>query len=127
MTNPQTILVVEDDALLGTALSEKLTRAGFDVTVATDGSEGLHKALELHPRLILLDILMPKTDGIAFLKELRTDAWGKEAQVILLTNVAATETVAEAMELGSFEYFIKADNTLESILARVHELTKDSA
>ncbi len=71
------ILIVEDEATICNALRDKLAGAGFLVLAAKNGEEGLKAALKERPDMILLDILMPKMDGLAMLKQLRENAWGE--------------------------------------------------
>ena len=86
------ILVVEDEISLRKALADKFRREGFAVLEAKDGEEGLAVALKEQPHIILLDIVLPKMDGMTMLKKLRQEnAWGKSVPVILLTNLSADD------------------------------------
>jgi CheY-like chemotaxis protein len=85
-TPKEKILIIEDDASLRMALSEKLARAKFEVLTAGNGKVGLKSALINKPDLIILDILMPVMDGMTMLKKLRKDLWGATVYVIMLTN-----------------------------------------
>ena len=86
------ILIVEDERPILEPLVDKFTREGFEISVAHDGEEGLKSALEKHPDLIILDIVMPKMDGMTMLKKLREDdTWGRHARVILLTNLSVDD------------------------------------
>ncbi|MFA6476080.1 MAG: response regulator [Candidatus Paceibacterota bacterium] len=118
------ILVVEDEEILSRTLAEKLASEGFDVSTAYDGEEGLQKALKDHPDLILLDLLMPKVDGLTLLKKLREDPWGVNAQVMILTNVSDPVKVAEGMHAGidgTYEYLVKSNWSLEDVIARIKQ------
>jgi len=115
----KTVLIIEDENSLLSALKAKLTTAGFATLEARDGESGLDLALEKHPDLILLDIMMPHTDGIAMLDELRKDEWGKGAKVVVLTNLDSMRSVQEVMEKGVFEHFVKSDVQLEEIVERI--------
>ena len=88
---------------------------------AKDGKEGLNAALNTHPDLILLDIVLPEMDGLAVLRELRKDQWGKDAKVIFLTNYPFEEKVGEALNLGVTEYIIKANWKMSDIVGKVKE------
>lgn len=118
------ILIVDDEPSLLTALRDKLTREGFTAIEAKNGEEGLEVALRDHPDLILFDIIMPVMDGMTMLKKLREDAWGKNAQVIILTNLSENEKVSQAVELGSYEYLVKSDWKIEDVVAKVREKLK---
>lgn len=116
------VLVVEDEAFLRGPLKEKLLHEGYSVSEAQNGEEGLKKALELKPDLILLDIVMPKMDGIDMARNLRKDEWGKNAKVVVLTNISDMDKIQEALENGIYEYFIKSDTKIEGIIEKVKEI-----
>jgi len=117
----KTILVVEDDVALKTALAKKMNEEGFSVLEANNGKEGLEIAKKDHPDLILLDIIMPVMDGMTMLKELRKDNWGKNATVIFLTNLSEEGKMSEAEELGSSAYLIKTDWSLSDLVKKIKE------
>ena len=79
-------------------------------------------ALREHPDLILLDIILPKMDGITMLKKLREESWGKHVHVFMLTNISDNEKVAAALENDAFEYFIKSNIKIEGLVAKVKEV-----
>lgn len=115
------ILVIEDEEPLRRVLKDILTVEGYSIIETKDGVEGLEMALKEHPDLILLDIVMPKMNGLEMLKQLRTDEWGKTAPVIVLTNLSDNEDVAKAMEIGAFEYFVKTDIKIDEVIAKIRE------
>jgi len=117
----KTILVVDDDKELCEILVDQLTRAGFKTLSAHDGEEGLKVALEHKPNLILLDVMMPKMDGIKMLEKLREHEWGKKVPVVLLTVMDQPEVLSRAVELGGYEYFVKTDWKIEEIVERVKQ------
>ena len=110
------ILVVEDVNFLQKAIKEVLGDAGFEVILAADGEEGLDKALKKHPDLILLDILMPKMDGMQMLKHLRQDSWGKKVPVVILTNLNSKDKLLEAAKEDVSDYYIKSDWEIEDLV-----------
>ncbi len=123
-SSKKTILLVEDEASQRKALAEKFTREGFSVLEAKDGVEGLAVALKAQPDLILLDIVMPKMDGMTMLKKLRQkNAWGKTVPVILLTNLSAD---SEDINKGIAEnepayYLVKSDWSINDVVAKARE------
>ena len=119
MENKKKILIVEDETSLRNALSDKLRLEGFIVLEAKNGEEGLDVALRDHPDLILLDIIMPKMDGLTMLKKLREDVWGKNTKVILLTNLSDNEKVSEALLQGSYDYLVKSDWKIGDVVAKI--------
>lgn len=122
MEGEKTILVVEDEAPLRNALRDDLSREGFSVLEAKDGKEGLEGALKKHPDLILLDIVMPKMDGMAMLDALRADPWGKDARVVLLTNVSDSERVSQAISGRAYQYLVKTDWRIKDVVKKVKEI-----
>jgi len=91
-TTKKKILIVEDENSQRKALVDKFTREGFQVLEARDGEEGLRVALNGQPNIILLDMVMPKMDGMTMLKKLRQENdWGKSVPVIFLTNLSSDD------------------------------------
>jgi len=120
------ILIIEDEPPMLQALNDALTGAGFETLLAGDGEEGLRMALQQKPDIILLDILMPKIDGMTMMKKIREDAWGKKVPMIILTNVNpdSDATINAVVENQPAYYLIKSDMTLEVILEKVKEVLK---
>lgn len=116
------ILVVEDDVALRKVLCDRLTDDGFEALEGQDGEEGLAQALAHHPDLIILDIYMPKMDGITMLGKLRAaDSWGKHVSVLVLTNSTDAQTIATVTGFGSIDFLIKSEWGLEALVARIRE------
>jgi len=120
--NKKRVLVVDDDNNLNTVLVDKLNFSGFEAQGAPDGVEGLKQSLDFHPDLILLDLLMPKMGGLAMLKELRKDEWGKGAKVVILTLLEKTDYVAQAMEDGVAGYLVKTAYSLDEVVKKIQEM-----
>ena len=116
------ILIIEDDELIVFSLTKKLELAkGIKVLCAKNGAEGLAMSLAEKPDLILLDIIMPIMSGMDMLKQLRQDEWGKQANVIILSNLSSPEKEAEAKKLGVTDYIVKADWKLEDVISKALE------
>ncbi|MBI2474923.1 response regulator [Candidatus Uhrbacteria bacterium] len=118
------LLVVEDDTPLLKALKIAFEDGGFSVLESKDGKEGLNTALEKHPDIILLDIIMPVMDGITMLQKLREDPWGKKVGVIILTNLSDSEKVVEALNAGVHDYLVKTDWSINEVVEKVREKLK---
>lgn len=119
MAEAKKILIVDDEEILMDLLSAKIKREGFIVAEAHDGEEGLRMALAEHPDLILMDIIMPKMDGITVMKKLRLDPWGKDVPVIILTNLNTSESVQDSVASGAYDYLVKIDYTLDDLVVIV--------
>lgn len=115
------ILVIDDDPSILQALHDGLTDEGFFVLLAQNGEEGLKVAVRERPSLILLDILMPKMNGLEMLKKLRESEWGKSTEIIMLTNLLDKEKIADAMEFGAYDYIIKTDWPIKNIVSKIRE------
>jgi DNA-binding response OmpR family regulator len=115
----QRILIVEDEVALSGALKDKLVHEGYDVETAKNGLEGLEAVKREAPDLILLDVIMPVMDGMTMLREMRRDDRSSKIPVIILSNLSDSTDVIKAMENNTFDYLIKSDISLESVLERV--------
>lgn len=123
-TKKYTILIVEDNLILLKTLTDNLIGEGFLPLQARDGEEGLAIALDRHPDLILLDILMPVMDGLTMMKKLRTkDAWGKKVPIILLTNLSPDEEkiMKSIVEDEPAYYLVKTDNKISDVIEKIKE------
>jgi len=117
------ILIVEDDKSFLWILKQSFFDEGFDVIFAQDGIEGLEKIEKEKPDLILLDIEMPKMDGIQVAEKLKQK--GDTTKIIFLTNLKDTEHIIQAMEKSKeVDYIIKSDMGVEQIIERVKERLK---
>ena len=120
------ILLIEDDKILLDMYQKLLLNHGYDVHTAMDGEDGLKKALVDHPDLILLDIRMPKMDGMTVLKHLRADVWGKDAKIIILTNLDATDQILQGVvEDHPSYYMIKSNIKPEEVLMHIKEVVEE--
>ncbi len=122
--NQNRVLVVEDDELFARMLKTKLSGGGLIVDLAQNGEIGLQMAIKEKPDAIILDLLMPKMDGMTFLKTLRKDNWGEKVPVIIFTNLSAnsTDLVKGVIEGAPVYYLIKSEWTPKDILEKVREI-----
>ena len=116
------ILVVEDDKSLRGALNDRLTKEGFGVIQARNGEEGLFIALDKKPDLILLDIVMPKMDGITMLDKLRGNEQGKDIPVIMLTNLEDTDNIGSVIEKGITNYLVKSNWKIDEVVDKIEKV-----
>lgn len=120
MSKPATtILVIEDNVTLLELLKERLEHEGWKVETAVDGVAGYEKALKSKPSLILLDLLLPKKDGVSVLKDLRAKKETKDIPVVVLTNLSDGETVANVLTHGGMDFLVKTDYTLDQVIERI--------
>ncbi len=108
------ILLVEDDPTITKLYKVLLESRGYTVRVAADGLEGLDRANEKRPDLVLLDIMMPRMNGIAFLQAVRSSAL-RDLPVVVLSNFMEKQLVDDALSLGALEYMVKAQTRPEAL------------
>lgn len=97
----------------------KLTSAGFNLAIAFNGEEGLAAIAKERPDIILLDIMMPKMNGLDMLKIVKSDALFKDIPVIVLTNLGdRQEDVQKCREMGADDYLVKANVSLNEMVER---------
>lgn len=116
------ILLAEDDQLISNSLVSALKEAGFEAFPAYDGEEALAKAKSESPDLILLDIMMPKLDGIGVLWELKAQENTAQIPVIVLTNMADMDTISKIMQAGGKDYLLKSDQSPDDIVKKIKEV-----
>ena len=127
LNNKKKVLVIDDNVSLTTVLTDKLNLSGFEAVGAFDGEHGLQKALALHPDAILLDLVMPKMDGLTMLGQLRADAWGKTCKVIVLTLLEENDYIAKAVEYNVLGYIVKTSSSLDDIVSQVQGMLGKTA
>lgn len=118
------ILIIEDEPAQATTIDLAMKRAGFETMVAGDGIAGFEMAKNSLPDLILLDLVLPKMDGISVLKKLRQNGDTANIPILVLTNLASGETVKEVIEAGGTEYLVKTDYTLDQLVIKVEGILK---
>jgi DNA-binding response OmpR family regulator len=117
------ILIIEDETILLELFADKFTSEGFQALQATTAEKGIKLALKDKPDFILLDIILPKMDGLVMLKKLRANSWGKSVPVIISSNVTDQHKVSEAMKLGVYDYIVKTNLVLNDLVKQVKEVT----
>src|SRR3989344_7366873 len=119
----QKILIIEDDMYIRDVYEEILTKAGYEIITAVDGQEGVIKAQEGGYSIILLDVMMPKLDGLGVLRELKENPPRQtNGHIVLLTNLAHNTIIEEAQKLGAFTYFVKSDLNPDELVDKVNKL-----
>lgn len=120
MLSQAKILLIEDDMYIRDIYEETLKEAGYHVTTAIDGQEGLLKASEGGYNLVLLDMMMPKMDGIGVLTELKQKPPKiANGAIILLTNLAHESVINQAKSLGAKNFLVKSDLNPDQLVEKV--------
>lgn len=116
------ILVAEDDKLASGTLVEALKAAGFETLAAYDGEEALKEAKEQHPDLVILDVGMPKLDGISVLWELKADRSMVNTRIMVLTNMGDVDTIGKIVEAGVVDYLVKGETGVDQVVTKAKEI-----
>jgi DNA-binding response OmpR family regulator len=112
---PEKILIIEDDATMLRGLADNFALEGYSVVTASDGEQGLRKAIEERPELIVLDIMLPKINGYEICRRLRER--GIDAPIIMLTAKAQEPDIILGLNLGADDYVTKPFS-IRQLLAR---------
>jgi DNA-binding response OmpR family regulator len=118
---PATVLVVDDDPVILKLLEVNFEMEGFQVVRAADGAEGLERAREVRPDIVVLDVMMPRMTGYEMAKALREDVGTAHIPIIFVTARAQSSDVERGLELGVDDYVTKPFDPLD-LIARVNTL-----
>lgn len=116
------ILIIEDDAFLLELCSRKIKEMNFEILEATDGESGLEIIRKEKPDLVLLDLGLPKMDGMEVLKRVRKDPKTKQIKVLIFSNYSDRQKVKEGLGLEVSDYLIKAHFTLDEVVEKIQKL-----
>jgi len=119
------ILLVEDEKILSVMYQDKFTEAGFEVSATFEAKEGLELAKKEKPDLIILDILLPRENGVYFLTELRKDLEISSIPVVVFSNYDDPETKKKSIQLGAKEYLIKTNYTPQEIVKKIKDYFRE--
>lgn len=121
MEHKITILLAEDEDVLGQIVKESLETRNFEVILCRNGDEVLPAYQKFHPELLVLDIMMPKKDGFTAAKEIRNI--NSTVPIIFLTAKSQTQDVVEGFTIGGNDY-VKKPFSMEELIVRIHNLLK---
>jgi CheY-like chemotaxis protein len=116
---PKKILLIEDEKIMIGLLEKKLTREGYDVSVAENGEEGLEMMRKLKPDIVLLDIIMPKMGGFEVMEEMNKDPELKKIPIVIISNSGQPIELGKARELGARDWLIKTEFDPQEVLEKV--------
>jgi putative two-component system response regulator len=123
MNGSDLVLVVDDEAVNRKLAQELLTSRGYQVAVASDGEEAVSKVRTIRPDLILLDVMMPRLDGLQTCRILKQDDETRLIPIVLLTALSSMEDRVAGIEVGADDFLTKPFNKVE-LLARVRSLIR---
>lgn len=115
------ILIAEDDNFLANAYRMKLTKEGFEIKIVADGEDVFVVLQEFKPDLILLDLVMPKKDGFAVLKELKANDQYKSIPVLVASNLGQQEDRETCEKLGAVGFIVKSDLSMQDLIVQIKQ------
>lgn len=115
------ILIVEDEEILGKVLEEKFEDNDFKVSIAKDGESVLPMAKKFNPDIILLDLILPKLDGLEVLAKLKSDEDLRDIPVIMLSNLNEDDKIKQALNLGAVDYMTKIQHPINEVIDKVNK------
>ncbi|MDD2696774.1 MAG: response regulator [Candidatus Pacebacteria bacterium] len=118
------ILIIEDEKILGQMYKDKFLQAGFNTTLVTSAEEAIKKVSRIKPDLILLDILLPRENGIGFLTRLMKKPEFASVPVVAFSNFDDPGTRKKAFQMGVKDYLIKTSFTPQQIIERIKNYLK---
>lgn len=113
------IAIIEDDQAISQMYRMKFEAEGYDVETAANGKIGLQLAEDMKPDIVLLDLMMPEMNGDEMLQAMRATAWGKDINVIILTNMGEQEAPEVLKTLGVRKFIVKAEMTPRQVAEMV--------
>ena len=113
------ILIIEDDKFYDNIFQKKFLMAGYDLTIATDGLQGVEQAIQRKPDIILLDLIMPNQDGFETIQKLKENQALQEVPIIVLSNLGQPNDIEKAKQLGAVDYIVKASISLQEVVDKV--------
>jgi CheY-like chemotaxis protein len=126
MKNGKKILLIEDDRVIAKAYGEQLVRTGYSVAYAYDGLTGVQKSKKSKPDLILLDLILPRLDGISVMKKIMSDPETAHIPIIVLSNLSTSDKISQVLEAGSTTFLVKSNHSLEDVVRKVKETLEQS-
>ena len=118
------ILIVEDDPLMSRMYEKIFTFEKYEVELASDGAEGMKKVKTFKPTLILLDVMMPKMNGLEALEALKKNDQTKKIPVVMLTNLAGQKDAETALSMGAVKYIVKSEYDPKQVSEMVKDILK---
>ena len=120
------IIIVEDDLKVANIYRNRLAQEHHDVKIATD-VQATNMIMTEKPDLVLLDLLMPKINGLSILREIKAQNELADTPFLILTNVEGAQEVQQAIELGASGYLVKADTSLDLLVQKVNDIISAGA
>ncbi|GIK84339.1 MAG: hypothetical protein BroJett025_09610 [Patescibacteria group bacterium] len=116
------VLILEDDLFLIKVMQKKFEKSGHTVKILTDGTRAVETAKEFEPNVVLVDLIMPETDGFIAIEKLKQDPMTTTIPLVVASNLSTDEDIAKTKELGVIKYFVKSNVDLNEVISYIDNL-----
>lgn len=123
-TGKKKILIVEDDFFIRDLYELQARKSGFDVILASDGLEAVEKTKTENPDILLIDLMLPKMDGLTVMKTIKADPKFERIPCIIVTNLEDANKEQDAKNSGASDYLLKIKNTPEMIIKNLESFLR---
>ena len=125
--NSKKIFIIEDEASLLYSLQAKFRIEGFEVMsdIGSEQAEVINKILRFKPNYIILDLILPKIDGFALLKEFKNQEATSAIPIFIFTNLSDQESRAKGLKLGADYYLVKADFSIDQFVSKIKAIIRN--
>jgi DNA-binding response OmpR family regulator len=121
------VMLVEDDRFLSSLIKARLEKDGVTVVQSFDGDDAIKRLPEEKPDLVILDLIMPKTNGFDVLKAISMTPGIENTPVVIVSNLAQDSDIEKARELGAKEYFVKVKISIDDLIGKIETLVQQPA
>ena len=121
------VMLVEDDRFLSSLIKARLEKDGVTVVQSFDGDDAIKRLPEEKPNLVILDLIMPKTNGFDVLKAISMTPGIENTPVVIVSNLAQDSDIEKARELGAKEYFVKVKISIDDLIGKIETLVQQPA
>lgn len=118
------VMLVEDDRFLSSLIKARLEKDGFVVSQAFDGDDAIKRLPDERPDLVILDLIMPKTNGFEVLKQISLMPGLERTPVVIVSNLAQDSDIEKARQLGAKEYFVKVKISIDDLIGKIENLAQ---
>ena len=117
-------MLAEEDTFLGEIYKKKMETAGYKVTLVKNGEACVKEAQKKIPRIVILDVLLPKLDGFTAIDMLKKNSKTKHIPILVLTHLGQKEDIVRALHLGAHDYILKSHIRPEDLLRKIEDILK---
>ena len=121
---PKKVMLVEDDKFLSSLIKARLEKDGLAVIQSFDGDEAIKRMPDERPDLVILDLVMPKTNGFDVLKAISSMPGLDRTPVVVVSNLAQDSDIDKARELGAKAYFVKVKISIDDLVGKIENLVQ---